>query len=137
MGNSTVLLACALVAMACSAPPPLDPDMAELAQAVRDSCVAESGVDVALVEGVNAGADLTPDAALKCYIKCVMETAGMMNDGAVDVEAALAVLPDSLHDRIAPHLRACGSQPGVDHCDVAYNTQVCWQKASKDDYFLI
>lgn len=126
-----------LVALVRGAPPPMDPEMAELAQAVRDSCLADSGVDRALVEGVNAGAALSPDAALKCYIKCTMETTGMMADGAVDVEAILALLPDALRDRSAPHLRACGTQPGVDPCDVAYNTQVCWQKANKDDYFLI
>lgn len=137
MGCPTILLAFVLVATAWSAPPPMDPDMAELAQAVRDSCLAESGADRALVDAVNAGAALTPDAALKCYVKCTMETAGMMTDGAVDVEAVAALLPDELRARSEPHLRACGTQPGADHCDVAYNTQVCWQKANKDDYFLI
>lgn len=133
-----MLLACAVLALVRGAPPPMDPDMAELAQAVRDSCLAESGANPSLVEGVNAGAALAPDAALKCYMKCIMETTGMMADGAVDVEAILALLPgDELRGRSAPHLRACGTQPGADPCDVAYNTQVCWQKANKDDYFLI
>lgn len=137
MGSSTLLMTCALVALVCGAPPPMDPDMAELAQTVRDSCSAETGAPVAAIERVNAGADLASEAGLKCYVKCVMETAGMLNDGEVDVEAVLALLPDAVSDRISPQLRACGTQPGADHCDIAYNTQVCWQKANKDDYFLI
>lgn len=142
MGYSTMLMACAcavvaVVAPALGAPPPMDPDMAELAQAVRASCLAESGAAAELIDAANAGAPLAPDAALKCYIKCAMETTGMMSDGVVDVEAILAILPDPLRDRSEPHLRSCGTQPGADHCDIAYNTHVCWQKSSKDDYFLI
>lgn len=115
----------------------MDEDMAELAKMVRDNCAAETDVDVALVEAVNGGALLSPDAKLKCYIKCTMETAGMLADGEVDVDAVLALLPPALSERNAPSLRACGTQRGADHCDTAYLTQVCWQNANKDDYFLI
>ncbi|MBQ5153768.1 hypothetical protein EGM85_10950, partial [Macrococcus caseolyticus] len=115
----------------------MDEDMAELARMVRENCAAETGADVALVERVNAGADLMPDDKLKCYIKCTMETAGMMADGEVDIEAVLALLPPELAEHNAPSLRACGTVRGADHCDTAFRTQQCWQNANKADYFLI
>lgn len=115
----------------------MDPEMAELARMVRDNCAGETGVDIALVEKVNGGAGLMPDAKLKCYIKCTMETAGMMSEGEVDVEAVLAMLPPDMSAHNAPALRACGTQRGADDCETAYLTQVCWQNANKADYFLI
>lgn len=114
----------------------LDGEMAELAKMLRDNCVDETGVDTALIDKVNAGSDLMGDGKLKCYIKCVMETAGMMSEGAVDVEAVIAVLPAELLKH-AEQLRACGTRPGSDDCDTAFLTQACWQKASKADYILI
>ncbi|KPJ02980.1 Pheromone-binding protein-related protein 1 [Papilio xuthus] len=115
----------------------LDEEMAELARMLRESCAEESGVELRLVEEVNAGAALPPDAKLKCYIKCVMETAGMMSAGAVDVEAVVAMLPDDMRAKTEGSLRACGSRAGADDCDTAYRTQLCWQQANPADYFLI
>ncbi|XP_063834783.1 general odorant-binding protein 69a-like [Ostrinia nubilalis] len=115
----------------------MDDEMAELAKMLHDNCGEETGVDLGLVDQVNAGADLMPDAKLKCYIKCIMETAGMMSAGEMDVEAVLALLPDDLRRKNEASLRACGTQRGADDCDTAFLTQVCWQKANKADYFLI
>ncbi|KOB70699.1 Odorant binding protein [Operophtera brumata] len=117
----------------------MDEDMAELAKMLRDSCAGETGVDISLVEKVNAGTDLmsVQDKILKCYIKCTMETAGMFSDGAVDIEAVVALLPDDLRSKNEAALRACGTKQGADHCDTAFLTQVCWQQANKADYFLI
>ncbi|CAK1594283.1 unnamed protein product [Parnassius mnemosyne] len=114
----------------------LDDEMAELARMLRENCGEETGVDLGLVEKINAGADLMPDPKLKCYIKCVMETAGMMSEGEMDVEAVIAMLPGDLRESEAS-IRACGTVHGADFCDNAYLTQVCWQKANKADYFLI
>ncbi|XP_013197511.1 general odorant-binding protein 69a-like [Amyelois transitella] len=117
----------------------MDDEMAELAKMVHDNCGEETGADLAPVDKVNAGADLAdfPDPKLKCYIKCIMETAGMMTDGEVDVEAVLAMLPDEVRGRNEAAMRGCGTQRGADHCDNAFLTHVCWQKANKKDYFLI
>lgn len=115
----------------------LDDEMAELAKMLRENCAEETGVDIGLVEKVNAGQELMPDAKLKCYIKCVMETAGMMSDGEMDVEAVIAMLPDGMREKNEASLRACGTKHGADHCDTAFLTQVCWQSSNKADYFLI
>ncbi|XP_072936487.1 general odorant-binding protein 69a-like [Epargyreus clarus] len=124
----------ALVAMQACA---LDDEMAELAKMLRENCAEETGVDLGLVDKVNAGADLMPDGKLKCYIKCIMETAGMMSEGTIDVEAVIALLPDDMRKKNENSLRGCGTKKGADDCDTAFLTQVCWQKANKADYFLI
>lgn len=115
----------------------MDEEMAELAKMIRDNCGAETEVDMGLIDQVNGGADLMPDGKLKCYIKCVMETAGMMSEGEVDVEAVLALLPEDFKAKNEKSLRACGTQKGADDCDTAFQTQACWQKANKADYFLV
>lgn len=116
-----------------------DDEMKELAAMVREQCASETGVDLSLVDKVNAGADLTSltDNVFKCYIKCVLETAGMFSEGKVDVEAVLAMLPDDLRKKNEASIQSCGTKKGSDDCDTAYLTQVCWQGANKADYFLI
>ncbi|XP_026754073.1 general odorant-binding protein 69a [Galleria mellonella] len=115
----------------------IDDDMAELIKMVHDSCGEETGVDFGLVDKVNAGADLMPDPKLKCYIKCLMVTGGMMSDGEVDIDAVLTLLPENIGKKNEPLLRGCGTKKGADDCDTAFLTQVCWQNANKADYFLI
>nr|AGM38607.1 odorant binding protein [Chilo suppressalis] len=133
MGFSRAVLLAAFVAGAWA----MDEEMAELAKMLHDNCGEETGADLSLVDKVNAGADLMPDPKLKCYLKCIMETAGMMTEGVVDVEAVLALLPDDMRAKNEQNLRGCGTQKGADHCDTAFLTQLCWQKANKADYFLI
>lgn len=136
----TLSLAVALaLALVLGARGQMDDEMAELAKMLHDNCGEETGADLALVDKVNAGTDLATlgDGKFKCYIKCIMETAGMMSEGEVDVEAVLALLPDDMRTKNEANLRACGTKKGADHCDTAYNTQVCWQQANKADYFLI
>ncbi|XP_049880498.1 general odorant-binding protein 69a-like [Pectinophora gossypiella] len=137
MWARVVPVLCVLAAALRGAHAHLDGEMAELAKMLRDNCAAETGVDMALIDAANGGADLAPDAQLKCYIKCVMETAGMFTDGAVDVEAVLALLPEDFRARNEDNLRACGSVAGADDCDTAYRTQLCWQQKNRKDYFLI
>jgi hypothetical protein len=116
----------------------MDEEMAELAKMMlHDNCGAETDVDLSLVDKVNAGAALMPDPKLKCYIKCIMETAGMMTDGVMDVDAVLALLPEDMRRRNEADFRRCGTVTGADHCDTAFLTQVCWQTSNKADYFLI
>lgn len=114
----------------------LEGEMAELAKMLRESCLDETGADIALINKVNDGADLMPDPKLKCYIKCVMETTGMMSEGAIDVEAVVAMLPPELQKH-ADKMRACGTKRGADDCDTAFLTQACWQSNCKEDYILV
>nr|AOG12857.1 odorant binding protein [Eogystia hippophaecolus] len=133
MESSTLcMVLVALVAGAAA----MDEEMAELARMLRENCGEETGVDLGLVDQVNGGADLMPDPKLKCYIKCVMETAGMFSEGQVEVEAVIAMLPENMK-KSEGSIRGCGTQKGADDCDTAFLTQVCWQKANKAEYFLV
>ncbi|XP_068625448.1 general odorant-binding protein 69a-like [Battus philenor] len=136
MTPGAALLGCALWALLTAARA-LDDEMAELARMLRENCVEETGVDMALLDAINTGAAITPDPKLKCYMKCVMETAGMMTDGVVDVEAVVAIMPDDMRRKNEAPVRGCGSPSGADACDTAYLTQTCWQRANPNDYFLI
>nr|QLI62007.1 odorant-binding protein 4 [Streltzoviella insularis] len=133
MESSTLcMVLVALVAGAAA----MDEEMAELARMLRENCGEETGVDLGLVDQVNGGADLMPDPKLKCYIKCVMETAGMFSEGQVEVEGVIAMLPEHMK-KSEGFIRGCGTQKGADDCDTAFLTQVCWQKANKAEFFLV
>lgn len=134
---AVLVAAAAWVSLAGAMPPGMEPEMLELAAALRQSCVDESGVDAALLGAVDAGGELPPDPRFKCYLKCTMESAGMLSDGAVDVEAVLALLPAPLAAQMEGFLRSCGTRPGADLCDTAFNTQKCWRDAEKAAYFII
>lgn len=133
----SVVLAAVLGLAAGAMPPGMEPEMLELAAMLRQSCVEASGVAEGLLAGVDGGGDLPPDGQFKCYLKCTMESAGMLTDGAVSVEAVLAPLPAAVAAAHEPFLRACGTQPGADHCEVAYNTQKCWRAANPKEFFII
>ncbi|XP_047987649.1 general odorant-binding protein 69a-like [Leguminivora glycinivorella] len=115
----------------------MDEETVELAKMLRDNCGEESEVDMGLIAKVNDGADLMPDPKLKCYMKCVMETAGMLDNGDVDIEATLELLPEAVRSRHEPIVRTCGSKRGADDCETAFNTQACWQQMNKAEYCLI
>ncbi|XP_061704104.1 general odorant-binding protein 69a-like [Cydia pomonella] len=115
----------------------MDEETVELAKMLRENCGEESGVDLGLIEKVNSGADLMPDQKLKCYMKCVMETAGMLDNGHVDIEAILELLPEATRKKHEHIVRSCGSNRGADDCETAFNTQLCWQKMNKAEYCLI
>lgn len=115
----------------------IDDETAELMKMLRENCVEETGVDMALIDQVNAGADLIPDPKLKCYCKCFMETAGMFSDGEVQVDSILAMLPADMKGDNEKYIISCGTQKGADDCDTAFLTQVCWQKGNKAGYILV
>lgn len=115
----------------------LDEDMLEIRRILRDECIEETGVDTSLLDKVDNGAELMPDEILKCYMKCTMETSGLMSDGIVEIDTVLALLPEEIKDRNEDMLRKCDTQLGKDDCETAFLTQLCWQKGNKDDYFLI
>lgn len=49
---------------------------------MRKACLAETGVDVKLVDASKNG-NLPDDPQLRCYILCLMEHAGIINDAGV------------------------------------------------------
>nr|AIX97060.1 odorant-binding protein 14 [Dastarcus helophoroides] len=114
----------------------LSDEMKEVIQTLHDTCVAETGVDESLITKTMADKKLPEDDKLKCYIKCLQTETGTMEDGVLDAEGVLAFTPDDIRPKVEATIRKCGSQPGGNDCEVAYNTHACWLADNPDNYML-
>ncbi|XP_025837223.1 general odorant-binding protein 83a isoform X3 [Agrilus planipennis] len=90
-----------------------------------------------MIENARKG-DFADDDRFKCYLKCVMVQMAVMNDeGVVDPEAVVAVLPDELKDVLSGSIRACGGKVGKDQCENAWLTHKCYYEKEPEHYFLV
>ncbi|RLZ02132.1 Odorant binding protein 6 [Cephus cinctus] len=112
-------------------------EMMEMAKMLHDSCVSETGVDEGLIEKCRDGV-FTEDSNLKCYIKCIMDqVSGMTDDGEVDEETVISMLPEEMQSETAPTIRECGTVRGSDNCDTAFQTHKCYYAKNPENYFLV
>ncbi|XP_025837222.1 general odorant-binding protein 83a isoform X2 [Agrilus planipennis] len=112
-------------------------EMMELAKMLHDNCQGETGVPEEMIENARKG-DFADDDRFKCYLKCVMVQMAVMNDeGVVDPEAVVAVLPDELKDVLSGSIRACGGKVGKDQCENAWLTHKCYYEKEPEHYFLV
>ncbi|GLV48641.1 Odorant-binding protein 69a [Carabus blaptoides fortunei] len=115
----------------------LSEEMKELMAMLHETCVDETGVNEDLISATMKG-KFPEDGPLKCYMKCILvQGAGMDEDGIIDVEAIIAMLPDELQADVPSGMRKCGTQTGVDDCDTAFKTNKCWYEHMPAKYFLI
>nr|UYB94417.1 odorant-binding protein 15 [Lytta caraganae] len=113
-------------------------EMKELSDMLHGTCVAETGVDESLISKVNNEKVMPDDANLKCYIKCLLtQMAIITDDGDIDVEATVAVLPDEMRKQCEPAIRSCGTKRGADLCETAWLTHKCYLETSPSGYFLV
>nr|APC94211.1 odorant-binding protein 20 [Pyrrhalta maculicollis] len=115
----------------------LSEEMQELANMLHTTCVEETG---AIEDDIlNARKGIFADKEeFKCYIKCLMaQMACIDDDGIIDVEATIAVLPEEYRDKAAPIVKKCGTKSGKTPCENAWLTHQCYYKEAPDDYFLI
>ncbi|KAG5861469.1 hypothetical protein JTB14_027899, partial [Gonioctena quinquepunctata] len=77
------------------------------------------------------------DNNLKCYMKCIFEELGTLeDDGTIDVEGLVAMIPDDLKDTAGPVFKNCGTKAGADVCDSIFQTHKCYYAANSEAYFL-
>ncbi|EFA04687.2 general odorant-binding protein 69a isoform X2 [Tribolium castaneum] len=122
------------------APPVLgiSEEMQELVNQLHSTCVAETGVSEDLINKVNSDKVMIDDEKLKCYIKCLLtETGCISDDGVVDVEATIALLPEDMKAKTTPVIRSCGAKMGANPCESAWLTHKCYLETSPADYVLI
>nr|UWL63303.1 odorant binding protein 13 [Pagiophloeus tsushimanus] len=113
-------------------------EMKELAQMLHNSCVEETGVSEALIDKVNTEKVFADDENLKCYIKCLMaQMACIDDDGIIDEEATIAVLPEEMQDKAAPVIRACGTKKGANPCENAWLSHKCYAEMEPNAYMLV
>ncbi|XP_060516500.1 general odorant-binding protein 83a-like isoform X2 [Cylas formicarius] len=114
-------------------------EMKELVQMLHDTCVEETGVDESLIAKVNAEKVFADDEKLKCYIKCLLSQMACIDDddGTIDEEATIAILPEDIQEIMGPVIRKCGTVVGANICENAWLTHKCYSEMKPDVYMLI
>lgn len=92
----------------------------------RESCIQESGVDVALVLKLEKEATMTPDEKLKCYIRCQGVKSKVVDEaGVVDINAAKRVLK-ATNQKFLDMVESDCKIPTSSHlCEAAYEVAIC------------
>nr|ANE37555.1 odorant binding protein 11 [Rhynchophorus ferrugineus] len=112
-------------------------EMKELAAQLHNACVAETGATEDAITNARAGT-FADDDNFKCYFKCLFDQMAIMDDeGIIDVEAMIAVLPDEYQDTLPPVIRKCDTKKGANPCENAWLTHKCYYQENPAHYFLI
>nr|QTG40724.1 odorant binding protein OBP23 [Rhynchophorus palmarum] len=128
----TIFLAVYLPYIAC-----ISDEMKELAQQLHNTCVSETGTTEDAITNARAGT-FTDDEKFKCYLKCLLDQMAIVDEeGRIDVEAMIAVLPEEFQDSLPPVIRKCDTIIGANACDNIWLTQQCYYKENPEHYFLI
>ncbi|XP_049821933.1 general odorant-binding protein 83a-like [Aethina tumida] len=115
----------------------LSDEMQELVDMLHNTCVGETGVDEALIVKVQKEKVFEDDEKLKCYIRCLLvQMALISDDGIIDPEGTIALLPEEQQDIAAPIVRACGTKIGANPCENAWLTHKCYAEGNPDIYML-
>ncbi|KAK4879185.1 hypothetical protein RN001_007331 [Aquatica leii] len=85
-------------------------EMQEIIDMLHNTCKELSGATEESIVAAQKG-NFMDDNNLRCYMKCIMtEMSTMSDDGIVDVEAAVALLPPEERAKLEPTMRKCGTQ---------------------------
>ncbi|KAB0797594.1 hypothetical protein PPYR_08587 [Photinus pyralis] len=110
-------------------------EMQELLDMLHNTCREQSGAAEDVIRAVSKGV-FADDQNLKCYAKCIMtEMSTISDDGVVDVEATVALLPEDVRSKFEPTVRKCGSPAGADACDTALKAFKCYYENDPADFF--
>nr|CAH7712954.1 unnamed protein product [Callosobruchus chinensis] len=108
--------------------------MQELADMLHKTCVEETSANEDDISNARHG-KFADDEKFKCYIFCIMaQMACIEDDGTIDEEATIAVLPDEFKEKAAPIVRKCGTIKGATPCESAWLTHKCYQSEAPDGY---
>nr|ALR72495.1 odorant binding protein 7 [Colaphellus bowringi] len=115
----------------------LSEEMQELADMLHATCVHETGARQDDIENARKGI-FAEDEKFKCYIKCIMaQMACIDEDGIIDEDATIAVLPEEYRNQAEPVIKKCGTKKGSNPCENAWLTHKCYQNEAPEDYFLV
>ncbi|XP_046743568.1 general odorant-binding protein 83a-like isoform X2 [Diprion similis] len=102
-----------------------DDGLAEMMKMLHDTCVGETGVAEDVVIAAKAG-NFAEDPKLKCFMLCLLNEVSAFDDGEIDIETLIAIIPESMAAQVEPIIRNCGVIKGSDDCDTAFLTNKCW-----------
>ncbi|XP_033217025.1 general odorant-binding protein 56a-like [Belonocnema kinseyi] len=97
-------------------------------QEYKTSCVAETGVDAAVVQNAKEGNIAEDDEKLACFFACLLKKIGIMNtDGTINEEVARAKIPVSVpKDKADEVINKCKLLKGATDCETAKKVMKCY-----------
>ncbi|XP_076247176.1 odorant binding protein 11 isoform X2 [Calliopsis andreniformis] len=92
---------------------------------LRKKCLAEMKITLDLVEDTEYG-NFPEDERLKCYFKCVLESASMMDKkGNIKFNFLKKMIPEIFREVGYEMIDSCTDVTGKDNCEIAYNFAKC------------
>nr|USH46139.1 odorant binding protein 9 [Apriona germarii] len=114
----------------------LSEEIQELVNMLHTTCVDETGTQEDYIEKAKNG-EFVDDEKFKCYLMCVMsQMACIDEDGIVDVDATIAVIPEEYQELAAPIIRKCDTQKGSTPCENAWLTHKCYYNENPEVRFI-
>nr|AGM38609.1 odorant binding protein [Chilo suppressalis] len=116
----------------------LSDEIKEIIQHVHNECVAKTGVAEEDIKNCENGI-FKEDEKLKCYMFCLMEEANLADDdGVVDYEMMVSIIPEQYTDRVTKMIFACRhlDTPEKSKCQRAFDVHKCSYSKDPEFYFL-
>nr|AHW83252.1 odorant binding protein OBP22 [Sitodiplosis mosellana] len=93
---------------------------------MRKGCVEQTGVDEKYIDESKNG-NLPDIPELRCYVLCLMEHSGIIDDaGVVDFSKIYHLFTPSMKETFQDATNDCGTIHGDTRCDTAYLTFKCF-----------
>ncbi|RLZ02197.1 Odorant binding protein 1 [Cephus cinctus] len=114
--------------------------MTKIASGFRNVCQPKTGVDMAILEGMQKG-EFPEDRKFQCYLKCVMGMLRTLRNGKVDLDMLLkqvdTMVPENLQERTRHVARHCSTvATSNDMCEIAYQFVKCnWDTDAEVFFF--
>ncbi|XP_018576270.1 general odorant-binding protein 83a-like isoform X1 [Anoplophora glabripennis] len=111
-------------------------EMKDLLDSLHAQCLSDSGVNEELISKAQKG-EFEEDEKLKCYMRCIFDETGLFgDDGKIDVEGMVSMLPDEIKEPFAPTVRKCGGLVSGSPCEQSFKMYKCCFDEAPQYYFL-
>nr|QDJ95979.1 odorant-binding protein 36 [Encarsia formosa] len=97
----------------------------------KELCIAESGVDTALLDSIKNGGAVTRDTKLDCFSSCLLQKIGVQRaDGTIDRDRVIEKAKTSNADlaKVNDVIEKCKGLGGKDACEIGGNVLGCFIK---------
>ncbi|XP_023169887.2 general odorant-binding protein 69a [Drosophila hydei] len=130
MYSKTLGVTLALLVLCCAITPHQAWDIPEMVRKqvnkMHKRCMAKTGAGEELMAQAHKGI-LPNDPSFKCFLHCMFDVFGLIDsENVMHLESLVEMLPEEIHEKIMTLVEACGTKKGVDGCDTAYQTVVCY-----------
>ncbi|KAJ8924402.1 hypothetical protein NQ315_007198, partial [Exocentrus adspersus] len=116
-----ILLLCVYFSVAAG----MSDEMKDLLNSLHTQCSTNTGASEATIAMAQKG-DFEEDENLKCYMRCILEETGLIEDnGNLDTEGMVAMLPDEVKGPVEPIVRKCATTVTGSSCDAAFVLNKC------------